>query len=258
MLLKTALSDVSASYIMRSRYMSIKRAGWLITSFNCHKLSGQSNYRFSHRVSLSLSLFSLPSSVLQMFILRRIIHRLLRAHKLLTNIGRMRVFQLNEPNSQTSAAFSLPLCIPLHLCPYPFNSRRHKSNSGINRLHSPRNTFLPRNLLRDTHPFPARCHPPTFNPSSASSPPLWSVATSMQAAQCHLRVRAFAFPPFPPRISPKSSLPSHLSHSFRRGFSLFLSRTHIHTQTALAGLAYQVDSLVNGRARFRLWRSTSP
>lgn len=56
MLLKTALSDVSVSYIMRSQYMSIKRAGWLITSFNCHKLSGQSNYRFSRHVSISLSL----------------------------------------------------------------------------------------------------------------------------------------------------------------------------------------------------------
>lgn len=38
-------------------------------------------------------------------------------------------------------------------------------------------------------------------------PTLTSVATSMQAAQCHLRVRAFAFPPFPSREFP-SKLPS--------------------------------------------------
>lgn len=262
MLLKTALSDVSASYIMRSQYMSIKRAEWLITSFNCHKLSGQSNYRFSRHVSLLFLPFplSLSLSMLQMFIPRRIIHRLPHAHKLLTNIGRTRVFQLNEPNSQTSTA---PFPCPSTSARTPW-THVAKSNSEINRLHSPRNTFLPRNLLRDTHPFPARCHPPTLQPFFRAVPTLASVATSMQAAQCHLRVRAFAFPPFPSREFPPShfcvTFPTLSKGVFSFSFSLIRIHTHTYTRTrtTFAGLAHQVDSLMNGRARFRLWRSTSP
>jgi len=53
----------------------------------------------------------------QMFILRRIIHGLPRVHKLLTNIE-YRVFQLNEPNSQTSA-------VPLPIPPPPRTSLTH-------------------------------------------------------------------------------------------------------------------------------------
>lgn len=140
--------------------------------------------------------------MLQMFILRRIIHRLPRAHKLLTNIGRMRVFQLNEPNSQTSAA-SLPPCSSTSAYPLQLTSpQKQQRNKQI--TFSPEHIFAPKFTPRYT-PISRTMSPTHSQPFFRVVPTLVSVATSMQAAQCHLRVRAFAFPPFPPWISPKST-----------------------------------------------------
>lgn len=126
---------------------------------------------------------------------------------------------------------------------------------------SPEHIFAPKFTPRYT-PISRTMSPTHVQPFFRAVPTFASVATSMQAAQCHLRVRAFTFPPFPPREFPQVTSYSSPFLLFPKGFSLYLSfsraykhthtRTHTCARTTLAGLAHQVDSLVNGRARFRL------
>jgi len=89
---------------------------------------------------------------------------------------------------------------------------KHQRNKQI--TFSPEHIFAPKFTPRYT-PISRTMSSTHVQPFFRVDPTLVSVATSsMQTAQCHLRVHTFAFPPFPPsRISPKSFL-CHLFYSF--------------------------------------------
>lgn len=115
----------------------------------------------------------------------------------------------------------LPLTLFLHLyVPLQLTSpQKQQRNKQI--TFSPEHIFAPKFTPRYT-PISRTMSPTHVQPFFRVVPTLVSVATSMQAVQCHLRVRAFAFPPFPPRISPQVTpkLPFLL---FPKWFTLFLS-----------------------------------
>lgn len=155
----------------------------------------------------------------------------------------------------------------------------------------PRNTFLPRNLLRDTHPFPARCptqpprvstlpsflplpppppSPPRRRPLLPPSSPLPRCQCTGEGAQCHLlscpRSRLSSFstarifsrsrPPLPsstlfPSSSPSRARP-HPRRLFPRAGSPLLSSFSRGRRLSRRGWPTQVDSSANARARFRL------
>lgn len=133
----------------------------------------------------------------------------------------------------------LPLSLSLYLhvllqLPSPQKQQRNKQITF-----SPEHIFAPKFTPRYT-PISRTMSPTHAQPFFRVVPTLMSVAMSMQAAQCHLRVRAFAFPPFPSREFP----PSHSCVTFPTlskevfSFSFFLSHahTHIHARNDFRGV----------------------
>lgn len=99
---------------------------------------------------------------------------------------------------------------------------------------SPEHIFAPKFTPRYT-PISRTMSPTHVQPFFRAVPTFASVATSMQAAQCHLRVRAFTFPPFPPREFPQVTsyvtFPTLSKGILSLPFSLTRIQTHTHTHT---------------------------
>lgn len=144
---------------------------------------------------------------------------------------------------------------------YPFkltSPQRQQRNKQI--TFSPEHIFAPKFTPRYT-PISRTMSPTHVQPFFRRHPHPYEA--SRRRCRLHSAIFASALSPF--LLFHREFPPSHSCTTFptlsKEVLSFSLSvYTHIHTRTrtALAGLAYQVDSLVNGRARFRLWRSTSP